>query len=178
MSLLLGFDPAGLPAKVASTFDDLVASLQVWAGNVEAAGRWTEVPYESSLFFASAGVWTVDQGDMIMYRYSVQQDVMHLNIFLDATATSAGMGPNLYIRLPSNYRVRPGVGCCGVAAWDGGAAVPPGLVWSGETSGADQSLNNTVRLLRDFASVASTTNWPSSSTIYFRISATVPVFRV
>lgn len=61
---------------------------------------WQAVPYDSSLFAASAGTWTVASADMLSMTYILLGTLMLVQFELENTATSGGMGTGLYIRIP------------------------------------------------------------------------------
>lgn len=61
---------------------------------------WRDVGYDSSAFSASAGTWTVQAADQSQYRYILVGTCLFLSFAFIDTSTSAGMGTELYVRLP------------------------------------------------------------------------------
>ena len=169
MSLLFGLDPAGLPDRVVDEFNNLNAALQTAFNRLGSWGKWIDMPYVSSNFFATTGTWTVSGGHMLAYRYTAQAGILQVNIHIVGSTTGAGMGNQLFIRLPPQYGILTNVGFCGIARWNAGAGVPPGLV-----GGGIATIPNALQLIRDVASPS--TNWPSSTDLNISISATVPVY--
>lgn len=158
---------AGLDPATARELNHLVGPLQ----QIQKWGAWLEWPYVDSTYFATTGTWTVARVHLLAYYYTVQNGLMHVNIAIAGSTTSAGMGGELFIRLPDGYGVLPSVSTVGLINWNGGALNPPGLVtvsFTGATA-------NCLRLLVDNGA---TTAWPSAATVNLGICATVPVYQV
>lgn len=78
-----------------------------------ATARWRLVDHEQGAWLslgaiasytASAGTWTVDwPGDVITASYRIRGREMTYTWYLNTTSTSAGMGTDLRIALPSGY---------------------------------------------------------------------------
>lgn len=174
MGLKLAIDLSGLPAVVASAIDDVVAPIQAWAGQVDGAGRWVDVPYDARLYQSVTGTWTVNRDTHRSYRYTVLQDVMFLRVLLQGTTTGAGMGNDLRIRIPDGYELTD-TGFVGVAQWNADTAGIDGLGRVFASAGADRTV---LRIVRDV--LAASTAWPSGETGTFglRLNVTLPVARV
>lgn len=175
MSLLIGFDPGGIPAKIASALDDIIVALQTWAGKIDGAGQWRDIPYDQANFYTkTGGAWTIQLGDLRQHRYSVTNNTMLLSFSIVGSSTGASMSNELFVRLPSGYRVMSDVGFMGIVRWNAGVAAPPGLI---NGPGASDP-KDVLTLLRDVASPS--TNWPSSNVNDFHLHgmAIVPVVSI
>ena len=160
MGLLIPFDPAALTPATAAAFDELIASLQTWAGkSVDATGKWQDVAYFSGDYTQSTGTWTVDQGDQDTYRYAIVGDIMIINVRLVDTSTTAAI-PELRIRIPEGYNIDVfGANVtAGVLSWDGSAASGTGIIGLGASTTTDGTANM-LRLARDYDA----TVWPTEA---------------
>ena len=81
--------------------------------------RWDDVGSTNLTFTSSAGTWTVDSGDITFCKTALFTDWMMIQFVLTNTTTSAGMGTELYIQLPSSLQVLGGAGYTGVCFVDG-----------------------------------------------------------
>lgn len=54
-----------------------------------AMGEWVTPTYSAANFAAATGNWTVDVGDVVVYRYTMIGKTMHLDLYLDSTSVSA-----------------------------------------------------------------------------------------
>ena len=158
MGLVIPFDPAGLDPKIVNALDELIVAIQTWAGKQDGAGKWVDVPYDSSFYRATAGTWTVQQGDQRVFRYTVLQDVMILRIALIGTATDANVTNDLRVLIPGNYRATDQQ-YLGAFSWNAEAAA---LSATGMAFAMASPNDRYVRLLRD--TLATSTNWPASET--------------
>lgn len=152
--------------------NDLIASLQVWVGQQEGAGRWTDVPYSTALFGSSAGTWTVQAGDMRVYQYTVNQDLMRLRFHV-VDSTTASMGNQLFVRLPDGWRCRDNqfLGLCYWADGTGGGTYGNGVVLGTQDSGGKR-----LNIVRDV--LPTSTNWPNATDLFnLGFSLTIPVIR-
>lgn len=61
---------------------------------------WQTQSYDSSLFAASAGTWTVASADQLSYTFILLSTLMIIAFEFENTATSGGMGSQLLLRLP------------------------------------------------------------------------------
>ena len=173
MGLLLGFDRQGIDPRVADELDQILASIQTWAGKSEGLGKWTDVPYSAVLFGQSAGVWTVEPGDMQLYQYTIVQDMMFVRLILFHTTTSAAIGPSLYVSLPDGWRCRDNH-YIGVVEWDDDSG--GGTYGTGTVLGTLGSTGRRMNIVRDV--LPSSTNWPiATNTLSLRMNLTVPVIR-
>lgn len=68
--------------------------------------RFRDQLYNATDFSANAGVWTVGSGNLQLFCYAVQQDVMHIQGTILNSSTDANIGANLYVRIPGGYRSR------------------------------------------------------------------------
>lgn len=114
--------------------------------------RWDDILAANLAFTASAGTWTVDSADVTIAKTSLFGDWMMFQFVLDNTTTSAGMGTELYIQLPSSLRVKGGAGYTGVC-FVGGPITEVGQI-------ASQSSNSQLLTLTR----ADGSAWPSSAT--------------
>lgn len=62
--------------------------------------QWYTPVYAAGDFTASSGSWTVDSGDVVNYRYSINGKTMTINWYIGATSTS-GSPANIRIALPA-----------------------------------------------------------------------------
>ena len=152
--------------------NDLIASLQVWVGQQEGAGRWTDVPYSTALFGSSAGTWTVDQGDLQVYQYVVNQDVMFLRLVV-ASSTTASMGNQLFVRLPDGWRCRDNK-YLGFVQWNDDTGA--GTEGEGKVFGTQDAGGKRLNIVRDV--LPTSTNWPNSTENFgLRFNLVIPVIR-
>lgn len=167
--LLIPLDHAGLTPMVSRAFEDVIASLQTWAGSVSAFGRWIDVAYDTKYFGSSAGTWTVQRGDVKVFQYTVLQDLMILRVSLGNTTTS-GVTNQLFLTLPDGYKARDNQ-FMGTLVWhdDTGA----GTYGVGAVSGL-QSNGRILNLVRDI--LPTSTNWPNvTDLLNIRMTIIIPV---
>lgn len=159
---IIPYDPGGIDPKVANVIDDVIVSIQ---SALKPAP--VDVPYASSLYRASAGTWTVQSGDQAMFRYVVFGGLMFMFVRLVATSTSAGMGAELLIPLPTGY-TPPTISLLGSCQW---VALGGGVTGTGPVFCTD---GRTMSLRRDGLG----TGWPSSetNTLYIDLNLVFPVF--
>lgn len=115
--------------------------------------RWDNIPASLLSFTSSAGTWTVDSGDITVFKTTLFDDWMMVQFLLDNTSTSAGMGNILYVQLPSSLRVKGGVGYTGMMHYFDGTTGEVGVISS-------QTTNPELLLLTRPTGA----NWPSSIT--------------
>lgn len=114
--------------------------------------RWDTILPSNLAFTSSAGTWTVETADISLVKTSLFDDWMMFQFILDNTSTSAGMGTELYIQLPSSLRVKGGAGYTGVC-FISGPITEVGQI-------ASQSSNSQLLTLTR----ADGSAWPSSAT--------------
>lgn len=160
-----GFSPSGIKDEaVVREFDALAPAVQLAAQ----FGTWKSLPFAASNYFATTGTWTVSSDTYRAYYYTAINGWLQVVIYIVGSTTSAGMGSELFIRLPPEYAILPNFGAIGFAAWNTPAATdPPAIVASAPTA----LVPNCLRLLRDSAATA----WPTG-TISVGFSVTVPVY--
>lgn len=174
MPLLLGFDRQGIPPRIAEELDQILAAIQIWTGKSEGFGKWVDVPYSAGLFSQSAGVWTVEAGDMRVFQYMVVEELMFLRIDLFHTTTSAAIGPSLFVFLPPGWRCRDNR-IIGLTEWDDDSGA--GTYGTGTVVGTSgDPVGRKMNIVRDV--LPTSTNWPvSSDTLSLRMNLQVPVIR-
>lgn len=67
-------------------------------------GEWAAVPFNAAHYTANAGTWTVESGDVLLYRYMLIGKTLWIALNVQATTTSAGMGNELRIQLPGGLQ--------------------------------------------------------------------------
>lgn len=167
----ISYDPGGMDPLSASVLDDVVVSVQSALN-----ARMIDVPYSSAMYRASAGTWTVRSGDQVLYRYSVFGGRMFVTINLQGTTTGAGMGSQLIIKLPDEYRCADGLdgafdstfmGCFHWTAVTAGVSTV-GFAFANKADGG-----RSIRLLRESLTGVA---WPSSDAfIAFWINLNFPI---
>lgn len=155
-------DVTGLPGQTRRELDNLVPTLTQMAS----WGQVRELAWAASDYFALTGTWTVSSNTFLSYRWTLVNTVMTLWISLSGTTTSAGMGAELYIRLPAGYGMVPTTQTLGVVRWDEGVGAVPGIV-----ERSTGMIPHCLQLSRDTASTA----WPTG-TLDISVVATVPVY--
>lgn len=68
-----------------------------------AQGEWTAVAYNSGNFTHSSGTWTVDVGDQLTLRYTLNGKTMTLTWYLVTTSVSGTAGTELRIAIPGSF---------------------------------------------------------------------------
>lgn len=121
-----------------------------WNVEHKADGRhainWVKAPFNASADFkATAGTWTVDQGDVLLYQYARLGNLVLVQFELSNTTLSAGMGNELRLRIPGGFRATH-EGFTGWM-WVGGASNGPRAGFCAARSGADHS--NYIALFKD-----------------------------
>lgn len=174
MGLVIPYDREGLDLKVAAQLDQVLASIQTWAGKQDGAGRFVDVPFNAGFFRSSVGAWTVDAGDYRIFKYAVQQELMDLRVAIIGSTTDAAVTNDLRILIPGGYRVADQY-FMGTFQWNAETAAVDGVGRAFGMPGPTE--NNWLRLLRD--TLATSTNWPASETNTFnmQLNLRIPVYR-
>ena len=97
----------GVVQQVLLTVDRQTGALGVLGaiserGRTVPLGSWIAVPYAASDFSASAGVWTVEAGDLVPFRYTLIGKTMIVNFRLFPTTLSVG-ATQLRAKIPGGY---------------------------------------------------------------------------
>lgn len=71
-----------------------------WRVLLHEQGAWITPPYAAGDFTALSGTWTVDAGDVTLFRYYLKGRCLTVNFYLVTTSVSAAMN-TLYIKLPA-----------------------------------------------------------------------------
>lgn len=109
MSLVIPFDPAGLEPKVVGAIDEIIATVQTWAGKSDAWGRWVSPTLQTGALRidGTGNAWNVT-GSAAVARthYTIIGDTMLLNFYVVNTALTVAAATNTaYVRIPDGYVV-------------------------------------------------------------------------
>jgi len=65
---------------------------------------WYNMPFDADNFTANSGTWTVASADQKLLRFIKVGQFMTINLFLEDTSTSSGMGNELRIQIPRGIK--------------------------------------------------------------------------
>ncbi len=157
-----------MPTGISDDMEQALTSIQTAFGKqVDALGKWTDVPYNAGTFRASVGLWTVELGDQSIFHYTVVQNLMFLQLVLLSTSTDANVGAELRIATPAGFvLLNPLNQFSGQFEWSIPGTEGTGLV-------AANGISTYLRLIRDSAG----TGWPINRTNDFslRLNLTLAV---
>lgn len=157
-----------MPTGISDDMEQALTSIQAAFGKqVDALGKWTDVPYSAGNFRASVGLWTVELGDQSIFHYTVVQNLMFLQIVLIGTSTDANVTTELRVFMPSGFALlNPLNQFSGQFEWSIPGTDGTGFVVA-------NGVSTYLRLIRDAAG----TNWPINRTNDFslRLNLTLAV---
>ncbi len=173
MSLLIGM-PEGISAELEQT----LASIQAWAGRIDAFGRWTDATMVGGDFSldGAGNSWTVPGGvtgaKTSQVSYMVYGNAMIVNLDLRSTSLTVATATNaLYVRVPDGYRVAgtPAMLTAGARVHTGYAAILDAGTLSAGTIYATPAYKDRLQIQKSTAANFGTGTCAVQGQVWFEI---------